>query len=194
MKLKRSAGLTLISRCFSSSLSDPTEILGRVHVSIVDAAAFGARPFPDVQGLTFSYVTAIATTLRGREPSVHFNQRFPIPLGLVFKVANELAPTGIADGLRQRAALHWSSTSCASLHVLDRQGLAANRQRAKVPRNFSFKPLGSRSERTGGMKRHSGAITSMGWRTRISRRSSSCSWQDVPLAITIPPSEPFSTN
>jgi len=133
MKPGRSTGLTLISgcfrsNCFDSGLSDPTEVLGRVHVSIVNAsivnaAAFGARPFPDVQGLAFAYVPAIAAPLRRWKPSVYLHQGFAIPLALVLKLTGELTPRRIADRFRQRAILHWSSTRCASLHVLYRQGL-----------------------------------------------------------------------
>jgi len=140
MKPGRSTGLTLISgcfrsNCFDSGLSDPTEVLdrvtevlGRVHVSIVNAsivnaAAFGARPFPDVQGLAFAYVPAIAAPLRRGKPSVYLHQGFAIPLALVLKLTGELTPRRIADRFRQRAILHWSSTRCASLHVLYRQGL-----------------------------------------------------------------------
>jgi len=128
MKPGRSTGLTLISgcfrsNCFDSGLSDPTEVLGRVHVSIVNAsivnaAAFGARPFPDVQGLAFAYVPAIAAPLRRWKPSVYLHQGFAIPLALVLKLTGELTPRRIADRFRQRAILHWSSTRYAALLAL----------------------------------------------------------------------------
>jgi len=135
MKPGRSAGLTQGSRCFrrncfDSGLSDPTEVLDRVtevlgcvRVSIVDAAAFGACPFPDVQGLAFAYVSARAAPLRGGEPPVYLHQRPAIPFSFVLKLTNELIPRRIADRFRQRTAPHWSSTRFASLHVLDRQRL-----------------------------------------------------------------------
>ena len=113
MKLKRSTSLTRLSRCFNSGLSEPTEIDGCIHISIVDAAAFGARPFSHAEWLTLSDVSAVRAAFRGRESTVHFNQSLPVPLRLVLKLANELTPRGIADGLRQRAIL---------LHVLHRQG------------------------------------------------------------------------
>lgn len=112
VKLKRPIGLTQVSRCFNSGLSDPTEILGRVHVSIVNAAAFGARPFPDVQGFTFAYVPAVRAALCGGEPAVHLHQGLAVPFGLILKLTHKLAPRSITDGFRQRPVL---------LHVLDRQ-------------------------------------------------------------------------
>lgn len=118
VKRKRPIGLTQVSRCFRSNcfdsgLSDPTEIDGRVHVSIVDAAAFGACPFPDVQGFTFAYVSAVRAALRRWKPPIPLHQGLAVPLCLVFKLAHELTPRGIADSLRQRTVLHWSSTRCS---------------------------------------------------------------------------------
>ena len=53
---------------------------------------------------------------RGREP-VDLDERSPVPVGLVFQLAHELAPSHIADTLGQAVVLE---------HVLDRQALDAH--------------------------------------------------------------------
>ena len=59
-----------------------------------------------------------ATRLAGRVPAINLDQAAPIPLGLVFQLPHELAPTHISDGLGKGGMLH---------HVLDCQTLDHDR-------------------------------------------------------------------
>src|SRR5215472_13764915 len=63
-------------------------------------------------------MTTGATRLAGRVPAINLDQAAPVPLGLVFQVPHELAPTHISDRLGKGGMLH---------HVLDCQALDHDR-------------------------------------------------------------------
>lgn len=106
----RATGRTLISRCFArrflgSGLPDPTEIRGRVDGSVVDTATLGAYPFAHGKRVRLPGVPARAAPPGRGEATVYLHEGLAIPLALVLKLTNELAPRGIADRLRYLALL-----------------------------------------------------------------------------------------
>ncbi len=53
-----------------------------------------AVPFTNIQRQFFNDVTTLAASLRTRKPSVNLDQRATVPVTLVFKLPDQLTPTG----------------------------------------------------------------------------------------------------
>jgi len=57
--------------------------------------ALGAIPFPNIQRQLIDDVTTVATPFGTRKPTVNLDQCATIPIALVFKLPDQLAPTGM---------------------------------------------------------------------------------------------------
>src|SRR5690554_6506418 len=73
-------------------------------------AALLAHPLPHRQRHLTCDVSTGGAPFGGGIEGIQFNERAPIPLGLVPKLPQDLAPTRIPDGAGEAAVLH---------HVLD---------------------------------------------------------------------------
>ena len=57
-------------------------------------ATIRAVPFTNIQRQFFNDVTTLAASLRTRKPSVNLDQGATVPVTLVFKLPDQLTPTG----------------------------------------------------------------------------------------------------
>lgn len=69
-------------------------------------AARGTRPLADVQPLLAAVLATGRTDLGRGEPWVGLDQRPSVEPAFVRELADELAPSGVPDRLRQTAVLH----------------------------------------------------------------------------------------
>ena len=93
-------------------------ILSGVHVSVVDHAAFWARPLPNIERKGCEDMSTIETTLRRRVSPVDFDKVATIPFRFVGELRHELRPTHVMNSLRQCVILD---------HVLDGKALHTDR-------------------------------------------------------------------
>ena len=77
---------------------EPQDVLGRVHVSVVDGAAAWARPGSHVQRHLEHPMAAAMTGLAGRRPAIHDDRLATVPLGLVLDLPPELAHAHVGYG------------------------------------------------------------------------------------------------
>ncbi len=85
---------------------EPQNVLGRVHVAVMDGAATRARPSSYVQRHLDHAMAATATGLAGRRPAIHDDRFAPVPPGLVLHLPPELAHAHVGDGASEVAVLH----------------------------------------------------------------------------------------
>ena len=80
---------------------------GRVVVPVVDDAAFRTLPLPNLQVLGAGPLCATGRTkLTGWIEAIHDNYTLSVPVGLVFQLAPEFAPTDIGNGTCQLMISH----------------------------------------------------------------------------------------
>src|SRR5690348_7263901 len=68
----------------------------------MDATTFGTRPPPGIKRKRVENMPAGKAALAAGIPLVNLDECASIPVGLVLQLANELTPTDILNGLRQR--------------------------------------------------------------------------------------------
>lgn len=73
------------------------DIVRRVQIPVVEAAARRAAPFPDIQRQGRDDMPASGAHLRRRKPAIHTDRAFAIPLSLFFEHPNSHANTGVAQ-------------------------------------------------------------------------------------------------
>ena len=90
-------------------------ILGSVDVAIVMHAAAGAAPVADAFRHRFHHMATRRAGLAAREKAIHLYKGAPIPVGLVFQLADQLTPRRIGD----RAAVSLAPQHPLHTQVLD---------------------------------------------------------------------------
>src|SRR6056297_1476290 len=105
MQLNSRTGFTHLSTS-SEGLPGPEYVGCRVLVAVVFCVAPLAGPAAHAEGHLVCDVPADAAPLRGGEPAVHLHERAPVPLGFVFELADDLAPTRPGDGAGEAVVLH----------------------------------------------------------------------------------------
>jgi len=76
---------------------DGTNVDSGVDIAVVDGSTLGALPLTDRQIHFAADVSTIGTAFGRREPTVDHDQIPAVPVGFVFQLSAELAPTDIAD-------------------------------------------------------------------------------------------------
>ncbi len=88
------------------SVGETQQVEARVDVAVVVRAACGACPLADVQVLLAAVLAAGRTDLGRGEPRIGLNERPAVEPAFIGELADELAPPGVPDRLRQAAVLH----------------------------------------------------------------------------------------
>ena len=113
-KLKALHGLTCLSTCLKSGVPHPIDVLCCILVPVMNRSTRLTRPLAHRQRHAFRDVPARRAAFGRGEPAIHFHNRRAVPLALILKLANDLAPAHVCDSAREAVAEH---------HVLDRQCL-----------------------------------------------------------------------
>src|SRR6266699_2825087 len=77
-----------------------------VDITIMVRPAHRTYPISDRQIEVVEYILAVEALFTGWVPAINLNQRAPVPLSFVFKLAQELAPSNIANRLGEGTVLH----------------------------------------------------------------------------------------
>jgi hypothetical protein len=118
--ISRDGGFTASSLANNASISSTgdsrryqtvrftADVLGGVHVSIVQRATFLASPSADIQGHFCLFMQTVRAYFAGRKVSIGFDISLACPSSFIGKEGRKYAPPRIANGFGQAVVFHHS--------------------------------------------------------------------------------------
>ena len=101
-----SSGLTVAPQTITASPAAKMFFPALMSLSMPVVLQLGQSQREHTQWQLIHYKTAMVTSFRTREKAVDLNQFSPVPITLIFKLTEKLAPSSIADSTGNRAVFN----------------------------------------------------------------------------------------